>query len=247
MKLIPAIDIIKGTCVRLSQGDAKQQKRYEVTPLEVIRRFSEAGVEKVHIIDLEGAFSGKTKNRNTIQELVEMALVKIELGGGIRSLSDIESWLEEGVYQVILGTVAVTHPELVKKAVERFGPERIIVGVDVSSGKVATRGWKEVSDLSAEDFAARMEKFGVSRFIYTDIKSDGMMQGPDISALRRFVQSTRASVTAAGGIRSLEDVLSLQQLEDQGVDSVVVGKAIYEGKLEVREAVEVLNTKACPE
>jgi len=242
LKLIPAVDLMGGKCVRLCQGDVKQQTCYEISPLEVIQQFYLAGVEKVHVVDLDGAFSGKIKNREIIKQIVEKFLVKIELGGGIRSMHDIKMWLENGIDQVILGTAAVTYPELVKKAVDRFSSDRIIVGVDVHSGKVAIQGWKNVSAIRAEDFAVSMEKAGVSRFIYTDIKTDGMMQGPDITSLRTFVQSTEVSVTAAGGISSLEDILKIQKLENQGVDSVVVGKAIFEGKLEVKETVEVLST-----
>ena len=237
MHIIPAIDLMQGECVRLSQGDAGQKTRYTISPLDVVRQFYEDGAEKVHIVDLDGAFSGKTKNRKVIGKITKTCPVKIELGGGIRSIADINMWLENGIDQVILGTAAVIHPELVQEAVNRFSSERIIVGVDVKAGTVATQGWKNVSEMSAENFAVRMEKAGVTRFIYTDIKSDGMMQGPDIPSVQRFVQSTNASVTAAGGIRSIRDILDLQKLEDQGVDSVVVGKAIYEGKLDVAEAI----------
>ncbi|MFO7891510.1 MAG: 1-(5-phosphoribosyl)-5-[(5-phosphoribosylamino)methylideneamino]imidazole-4-carboxamide isomerase [bacterium] len=243
MQIIPAIDLMKGECVRLSQGDAGQKTSYSISPLKVIRQFYKAGVEKVHIIDLEGAFSGRTKNKEVIKKIIETSKVTFELGGGIRSIADIEMWIDNGIDQVILGTAAVTHPELVQEAVHRFGSQRIIVGVDVRSGKVATQGWKNVSSMRAEDFAETMEKAGVSRFVYTDIKSDGMMQGPDISSLKKFVRSTKASVTAAGGIRSIQDIIELQQLEGQGVDSVVVGRAIYEGKLDVREAVRCIRKK----
>jgi len=241
MQIIPAIDLMGGRCVRLSQGDARQKTCYDVSPPEVVRQFYEDGAEKVHIIDLDGAFSGKTRNRNEIKRIVETCPVKIELGGGIRSIDDIVMWFENGIDQVILGTAAVTHPELVQKAVDRFSAERIIVGVDVRSGKVATQGWNNVSAMSAEDVAFRMVNAGVTRFIYTDIKSDGMMQGPDIPSLQKFVQSTNAFVTAVGGIRSVQDILDLQKLEDQGVDSVVVGKAVYEGKLDVAEAIRFLR------
>ncbi len=241
MELIPAIDIRHGKCVRLVQGDPDRETQYDTSPLEVVRQYSDAGVSRIHLVDLDGAIEGTTSNEGIIREIVRESDMDIELGGGIRSLKRIAFWLNTGVSQVILGTVAVREPELVEEAVERFGSGSIIVGIDVKTGKVATHGWKETSDLTANRFASQMEKSGVERFIFTAIETDGMMKGPNMKALQRFAAGTRGSVTASGGVRNLNDLLALTSLEQYGVDSAIVGKAIYEGALDVAEAVERLG------
>ncbi|HKJ67637.1 MAG TPA: 1-(5-phosphoribosyl)-5-[(5-phosphoribosylamino)methylideneamino]imidazole-4-carboxamide isomerase [bacterium] len=242
MQLIPAIDIRDGACVRLLQGDPDQQINYASgSPVEVARHFATSGAEKIHVIDLDGAIEGTSLNERVVEEILDAVPVKIELGGGIRSLERMRFWLNLGIGQVILGTVAVTRPELLDAAIREFGAERIIVGIDARDGKVATHGWQSVSAETDVDFARQMIELGVRRFVYTAIETDGMLAGPNLDALERFAESVDATVTASGGIRDLSDIRILQQAGIPRVDSVIVGRAIYEGTLDVAEAVAVLQ------
>lgn len=241
MQLIPAIDIRDGQCVRLKQGKSESQTVYDASPVRVAKRFYEAGATKIHIVDLDGAFERESNNGTIISEILSEIPVEIELGGGIRTLANIESWLQQGVHQVILGTVAVQRPVLVEDAVTQFTANQIIVGIDTHKGMVATHGWQQSSDLRATEFAKTMTDIGVRRFIYTAIHTDGMMTGPAIPELKRFSSATPAKVTASGGVRNFEDVTALKSLEKYGVDSVIAGRAIYEGTLDLEKAVSALK------
>ncbi len=241
MLLIPAIDIRNGQCVRLLQGDPDLQIDYDPSPVRIARNFSSAGAEKIHVIDLDGAIKGKSSNQEVVQQILGEVSLEIELGGGIRDLNRIEFWLEVGVAQVILGTVAVTEPDLVEQAIRIFGSDHIIVGVDARDGKVATHGWQSVSVVSDDRFARQMEERGVVRFIYTAIETDGMLSGPNLEALRRFAGSTDAAVTASGGIRNMKDLLTLESENIPGIDSVIVGRAIYEKQIDVQKAIRMLT------
>lgn len=241
MQLIPAIDIRGGKCVRLTQGDPSRQTDYSDSPVQIAQQFADAGAEKIHVVDLDGAIEGESENQAVIRDIVDSVPAKIELGGGIRALEHIENWLTIGVHEVILGTVSVKEPEIVRTAVDAFGSQHVVVGVDARDGKVATHGWQKVSGETATDFARKMEDMGVRRFIFTAIETDGMMTGPALDSLRAFAESTTAAVTASGGVRNIDDVLSLRDLESSGVDSVIAGKAIYEGELNVAEAIQLLS------
>jgi len=241
MQLIPAIDIRNGECVRLIQGDPDRQIDYSNSPVDIARDFVRAGAEKIHVVDLDGALEGTSSNEQVVAEIVEAVPVKIELGGGIRTLDRMKFWLDLGVHQVILGTVAVQQPELVQKAIETFGSDSIIVGVDAREGKVATHGWKSVSEVQDTEFAQTMTGFGVNRFVYTAIETDGMLTGPNLKALRNFAGSTDAIVTASGGIGNIEDLKILLDAGIRNVDSVIAGRAIYENALDVSEAVQELK------
>jgi len=241
MQLIPAIDIRNKKCVRLRQGDPNEQTVFDESPLKVAREFAEAGATKIHIVDLDGAIENASHNAAIIREIVETLPLEVELGGGIRDFKTIEFWLAVGIDQVILGTVAIEKPTIVKKAVEAFGRDRIIVGIDTKGGNAATHGWQSISDRSAVSFAQKMTEVDVNRFIYTAIETDGMMSGPNVEELSGFAEAVPAKVTASGGIRSLEDILALWKYESLGIDSVIVGRAIYEGKVDVRETIEALS------
>ena len=241
MKLIPAIDIRNGQCVRLKQGDPNQQTNYEITPLEMAKSYYESGIQQIHIVDLDGAFAGENKNTSVVQEIINKVPVNIELGGGIRTLSKIKFWLKTGIHQVILGTAAIENLELVKQALEKFGEGRIIIGIDAKDGKVATHGWKNISEKMAIEFGENMVKLGITRFIFTDIKTDGMFTGPNIKALSDFANSVQIPVTASGGISTLDDLIKLKKIDSKLVDSVIVGRAIYENRFNVSEALQVLN------
>ena len=241
MELIPALDLRKGRCVRLSQGDPDRETCYETDPTKVVGDFIAYGARKLHLINLDGAFEEESVNPAVIERLVRDFDIKVELGGGIRTLEDIDFWLNKGVSQVILGTSAIETPDLVSQAIERFGSDAIIVGVDVKDDRVAVRGWREDSSLSPETFSGDMERRGVTRFIFTAVETDGMLCGPAKDALSRFAKSVTAKVTASGGVSSVEDILGLVDLEPDGVDSVIAGRAIYEGRLDLKEAFQVLN------
>ncbi len=241
MQLIPAIDIRGGICVRLTQGDPSRQTNYSDSPVQIAQQFADAGAKKIHVVDLDGAIEGESENRAVIRDIIDSVLANIELGGGIRNLEHIENWLAIGVHEVILGTVSVKEPEIVRTAVDTFGSQHVVVGVDARDGKVATHGWQKVSGETATDFGRKMEDMGIRRFIFTAIETDGMMIGPAMDSLRKFAEVTTATVTASGGVRNIEDVLALRDLESSGVDSVITGKAIYEGELDVAEAIQLLS------
>lgn len=244
MELIPALDLRKGRCVRLSQGDPDRETCYENDPSKVVAEFIAYGARKLHLVNLDGAFGEESDNPAVIERLMREFDINVELGGGIRTLEDIDFWLNKGVSQVILGTSAIEAPELVSQAIERFGCDAIIVGVDVKDNRVAVRGWREDSPLSPEAFSRDMEKRGVDRFIFTAVETDGMLCGPARDALSRFAKSVTARVTASGGVSCLDDILGLIDLEPDGVDSVIAGRAIYEGRLDLKEAFQVLNDLA---
>jgi phosphoribosylformimino-5-aminoimidazole carboxamide ribotide isomerase len=246
MELIPAIDIRKGRCVRLSQGDPNRETCYETDPSKIAAEFVACGARKLHLVNMDGAFGEKSDNPGIIERIIRPFDINVELGGGIRTLGDIDFWLNKGVSQVILGTSAIEDPELVSQAIERFGRDAVIVGVDVKDNRVAVRGWREESVLSPEAFSRDMEKRGVIRFIFTAVETDGMLCGPAREALSRFAKTVSAKVTASGGISGLKDILGLMDLEPDGVDSVIAGRAIYEGRLDLKEAFQVLH-KTKPE
>ena len=244
MELVPALDLRKGRCVRLSQGDPDRETCYETNPSKIVGDFIAYGARKLHLVNLDGAFGEESGNPAVIERLMREFDINVELGGGIRTLEDIDFWLNKGVSQVILGTSAIEAPELVSQAIKRFGRDAIIVGVDVKDGRVAVRGWREDSPLSPEAFSRDMESRGVTRFIFTAVETDGMLCGPAKDALSQFAKNVTAKVTASGGVSSMEDILGLMDLEPDGVDSVIAGRAIYEGRLDLKEAFQVLNDLA---
>ena len=241
MELIPALDLRKGRCVRLSQGDPNRETCYETDPSKIVAEFVACGARKLHLVNMDGAFGEESDNPGIIEGIIRAFDINAELGGGIRTLEDIDFWLSKGVSQVILGTSAIEIPDLVNKAIERFGRDAVIVGVDVKDNRVAVRGWREETALSPEAFSRDMEKRGVIRFIFTAVETDGMLCGPAREALSRFAKTVSAKVTASGGISSLKDILGLMDLEPDGVDSVIAGRAIYEGRLDLKEAFQVLH------
>ncbi|MGB0485939.1 MAG: 1-(5-phosphoribosyl)-5-[(5-phosphoribosylamino)methylideneamino]imidazole-4-carboxamide isomerase [bacterium] len=235
MKIIPAIDLKNGRCVRLIQGKEDQETVYGEDPVEIALSFEEQGAEQIHLVDLDGAFRGESKNLEQVKRIAQAVKVPLELGGGIRSLDDISRVFDFGVSFVIIGTIAVKNPKILEEAIERFG-NQLILGLDAKDGKVAVSGWVEITEFSDEEFAIQWKQFGIDRVIYTDIARDGMLTGPNLSSLRRMAISTGLKVTASGGVSSLDDLKQLAELERDGVDEVIVGKAIYERQLDLREA-----------
>lgn len=243
MKIIPAIDLKNGRCVRLLQGKEDQETVYGEDPVETALSFEEQGAEQIHLVDLDGAFRGESKNLEQVERIAQEVKIPLELGGGIRSLDDISRVFDLGVNFVIIGTIAVKNPRILEEAIQKF-ENQLILGLDAKDGKVAVSGWVEVTEFSDEEFANQWKQHGINRMIYTDIARDGMLTGPNLSSLRRIAISTGLKVTASGGVSSLDDLKQLVELERDGVDEVIVGKAIYERQLDLREACLWLNKLA---
>lgn len=240
MKLFPAIDIKDGQCVRLYQGDYSQMTVYASDPVEVARRWQEAGASWLHVVDLDGAQEGHPVNTALIARICQETALKVEVGGGLRTLEHIENTLAAGVERVILGTAVLTDRALLDQALQRWG-ERIVVGLDARAGLVAISGWRETSNVKATELARELSAAGVSRFIYTDIARDAAMQGPNLAALRSMLDALQGSATtliASGGVSSLED---LKQLAHLKVEGAIIGKALYVGAIDLAEAVRVIE------
>lgn len=241
MQILPAIDIIDGQCVRLTQGDYEKKTVYSADPVEVAKKFEAAGADFIHLVDLDGAKDGLPVNLETVRRIAKSVKTPLELGGGIRRLETIEEVLNAGVSRVIIGTSALEKPDLVISAVEKFGSDRVVVGIDAKKGLVAVRGWIVTTTKKAVDLAHEMVNCGVKRFIYTDIARDGLLEGPNLEELKRFTQAVGVSVIASGGVSRLEDIKNLMALESIGVEGAIIGKAYYEGKIELDEAVRVAH------
>ncbi len=240
MKLFPAIDIKDGKCVRLKQGKFSDVTVYCDEPYKVAKYFEECGADYIHLVDLDGALQGQTVNANAIKKIVEAVNIPVELGGGIRSHEDIQRILDLGVDRVIIGTKAVQNPEFVKEAVEKFGSERIVVGVDAKNGMVAISGWEEVSNVTAIDLCNQMKSMGVKTIIYTDISKDGMLTGPNVEQTKLLSDATGLDIVASGGMSKMDDLVALSE---QNIYGAIIGKAIYENKIDLVEAVGLFKAK----
>ena len=234
MLVLPAVDIRGGRCVRLIQGAVDQERVYLDDPVASARRWEADGAPWVHVVDLDGAFSGRPVNTEVILRLISAVRIPVEVGGGVRTLEAVERLLGEGAARVILGTAAISSPEMLTEASRRFG-ERIAVAVDARDGRVATEGWVKTTAETASAVAARVEEAGVRRIIYTDIGRDGMLQGPNRAAFEAILHAVRIPVVASGGISSVEDLHSLRRLEPLGLEGVIVGRALYEGRVRLRD------------
>ncbi|MFP4227550.1 MAG: 1-(5-phosphoribosyl)-5-[(5-phosphoribosylamino)methylideneamino]imidazole-4-carboxamide isomerase [Salinivenus sp.] len=229
--LIPAVDVRNGRCVQLRQGDYDDETVYFEDPVKMAKLWRVQNARTLHVVDLDAARGEGDHNRDVIHDMCEALDIPVQLGGGIRSMDQIEAALTMGVYRVILGTAAVRNPDLVDEALERFSAQRVVVGVDAQDGEVRVQGWTEGSGLDAVDFAQEMEARGVRRFVYTDISRDGTMDGPNIQAYRTLGRHlTKAKITASGGVGGYDDLLDIQTLHPYGVDSVIVGTALYENR-----------------
>ena len=241
MIVIPAIDLKNGQCVRLLQGRKSDVTVYNEDPVGVAREFAAAGAEMIHVVDLDGAFNeAGSPNRAMVKRIVETVDVPVEFGGGIRTLDDVQQLCDAGVARVVLGTLAAETPELLKEFVSRFS-SRICVGIDARDGRVMTRGWEAATPVMAVDLARAVVDFGVERIIYTDIARDGMLSGPNIEQTLAVVRAADVYVTASGGVSSLDDIKRLRDAEEPRLDSVIVGKALYEGKFKLEEALSVAS------
>ncbi len=240
IEILPAIDIRGGNCVRLDQGRLERETIFSHEPVSMARIWEKKGATRLHIVDLDGAFQGIPKNLDIVIKIAQTVKIPIQLGGGIRSLEAIDKILAKGIDRVVLGTIAFENIQLVKMAVLKYN-KKIAVGVDASNGKIAIKGWKEVTSQDAFIFAKELENIGLSTIIYTDISKDGMMEGPNIKSIRKIAKSTKMSVIASGGISTLEDLKNIKKLEKNGVTGVIIGKALYTGAFELEEALKIVK------
>ena len=234
MIIFPAIDILDGNCVRLIQGDYNQEKVYGDSPVDMAKQWEEKGAEYIHIVDLNGAKTGKSMNKDIIQEIAATVSIPVQVGGGIRSLATIKEYIEAGVSRVIIGTAAINDQLFLQKAVQQYG-EKIAVSIDARGGFVATDGWTDTSDVAAIDLVKKLEELGVKTIVYTDIAKDGMLQGPNLSEQQAINEATTMNVIASGGVTTKEDVQNLKSLNVYGT---IIGKALYDGKLDFESLME---------
>ena len=240
MILFPAIDLKDGNCVRLRQGDMDQATVFSTDPAAQARAFEAQGFEWLHLVDLDGAFAGKPVNALAVAQILEAVRIPAQLGGGIRNLATIEAWLGEGIARVILGTVAVRDPALVREACAKF-PGCIAVGIDARDGKVAIEGWAETSELSALELARRFEDVGVAAIVYTDIARDGVLQGLNLEATALLANAISIPVIASGGLASIEDVRKLLAPDYAMLAGAIAGRALYDGRLDAAEALTLIG------
>ena len=238
MIIIPAVDLKEGRCVRLSQGRMDQESVYSEHPVEMAKHWESKGAERLHIVDLNGAVTGKPIHRSLIKQITQSLRIPVEVGGGIREIATIEDYLSSGVRWVILGTAAFQNRSLVEEACRQF-PERVILGIDAREGKVAIQGWNEVVSLEAVALAEQFEGAGLSAIIFTDIERDGMSTGLNFESTRRLSASTSIPVIASGGVSRIEDIEHLLEWESEGVIGVIVGRALYTEQLDLEEAIKL--------
>ncbi len=235
MIIYPAIDIKNGKCVRLTQGLADQEKVYYDSPVEAAKMWQAQGATWLHVVDLDGALGGRALNQGILRDMMNQIEIPIQIGGGIRSLTDIEVWLNLGAARVILGTKALDDPPMVREALKRF-QDQIVVSIDAKDGMVTTEGWVKTSTLKAVEFARELEEQGVKRIVYTDISRDGMLTGPNFEALGQLKEAVAVEIIASGGIASLQDLLKLKEMNLGGA---IVGKALYEGCIDLKKLGEL--------
>ena len=242
MLIIPAIDIKGGKCVRLFQGRMDKETVYSDDPVSVAKRWENEGAEFLHLVDLDGAVSGVPKNKEIIGNIIKAVKIPVEVGGGIRNIDSIKEYISMGAQKVIIGTTALENPELVHEACKMHS-DKIMVGIDAKNGQVAVRGWKDVTGTSASALAKKFEGMGVSGIIYTDISRDGTLSGPNIDSIKSFAESIDTPVIASGGVSNINDIKNIMKLTKRGVTGVIVGKAIYSGTVNLREAIELCSHK----
>ncbi len=238
MKLFPAIDIKNGQCVRLRQGSFQDILVYSDIPLKIAKQWEACGASFIHIVDLDGALVGHSVNDEVIQSIVKELAIPVQVGGGIRTIKDIENKLSLGIERVIIGTKAVKDPAFIKEAVSTFGPRRIVIGIDAKDGMVAIEGWEKLSSYHAISLAQEMKKYGVQTIVYTDISKDGMLQGPNIEHTKELAEATGLNIIASGGVSSLKD---LEMLQEAGIYGAIIGKALYENQIDLKKAVSLFE------
>jgi phosphoribosylformimino-5-aminoimidazole carboxamide ribotide isomerase len=241
MILYPAIDLKDGACVRLKQGDMDRATVFNDSPADQARQFAEAGCDWIHVVDLNGAFAGKPVNAAAVAAILGAVGVPVQLGGGIRDMATIDDWLDRGIARVVLGTVALRDPDLVRRACRAY-PGRIAVGIDAKGGRVAVQGWAETAEITAPELAMRFEDAGVAAIIYTDIDRDGLLGGANVEATAALARAISTPVIASGGVASLDDIRALKAHEIDGIAGVISGRALYDGRIDLKAAITLLKS-----
>jgi len=239
MIIFPAIDIKDGVCVRLIKGDYRQITSYENTPIDQAIKYFQNGFNNIHIVDLDGAIHGKPVNSILIREIIKKVKLRNKNGGGIRTIDDISRWMELGVDKVVMGTAAVENIELLKTACNKF-KNKIAVSLDVKNGLIALSGWKKQTNIAAVDFIKKIQNFGVSRIIYTDIYKDGTKQGPNIKDAVELSSKVKIPLVISGGVSSIEDIKKIKSLNNSNIEGVIVGKSIYDGDIKISDLTELI-------
>ena len=239
MIIFPAIDIKDGVCVRLIKGDFRQITSYENTPIEQAVKYFQNGFNNIHIVDLDGALHGRPVNSILIKEIIKKVKSNIQIGGGIRTIEDISRWIELGIDKVVMGTAAVENIKLLETACKKF-PNKIAVSLDVKDGLIALSGWKKQTNISATDFIKKIENFGVSRIIYTDIYKDGTKQGPNIEDAVELSSKVKIPLVISGGISSVKDIKKIKSLNNPNIEGVIIGKAIYDGDIQIGDLAKLI-------
>jgi phosphoribosylformimino-5-aminoimidazole carboxamide ribotide isomerase len=240
MQIIPAVDIMNGKCVRLKQGRMNEETIFSSNPAEMARKWADYGIALLHVVDLDGAFQKTPKNTQSIQEIITSIDIPVQVGGGIRNLSTIQKYLEMGVRRVVLGTEAMRNPEQVAEFCAKF-PDQIVIGIDAKKGMVAIEGWTETTSVTAIDLAKQFENSGVAAINFTDIHRDGMQTGPNIEATKALAEAISIPVVASGGVSTIKDIENLVRIADYGVVGVICGRSLYEGTLDLSEAMKISN------
>ncbi len=243
MIVIPAVDIKNGKCVRLLQGRMDQVTVFSDDPTAMAHKWESVGAELIHVVDLDGAVQKSPQNIKTIKRIVDRLHIPIQVGGGIRDVNTIEMYLESGVQRVVIGTAAIRHPELIKNACRKF-PNRIVIGIDARNGLVAIEGWVQTTQIQAVELASQFEDCGVAAINFTDIQRDGMMTGPNIEQTQRLAEQISIPVVASGGVSRLKDIENLLPLEKVGVTGVITGKALYDGRLDLKAAIQLTQSSS---
>ena len=240
MKIFPAIDIKDKKCVRLIKGDFENKTEYETSPIDQAGRYKDYGFKNLHIVDLDGALTGKIVNLNIIQKIINKYDLKIEIGGGVRSLDSIKQYIDAGVEKVILGSGAIKNKELLKEACEKFKGQ-IALGLDAKDGNLSVSGWRENLNIKALDFLKEVNSYGVSRIIYTDINRDGMKTSPNFNETVKIAEFSNCPVVISGGVSSINDIKKAKELKNKKIEGIIVGKAIYDGDIKLDELAKEIN------
>ena len=240
MKILPAIDIKDKKCVRLVKGDFDNKTEYKISPVDQAVKYKDHGFKNLHIVDLDGALSGEIVNLDIIQEIIKKSDLKIEVGGGVRNINSIKEYTDAGVEKVILGSAAIKNKNFLKEACEKF-PNQIALGLDAKDGYLSVSGWKENSNLLTLDFLKEVNDFGASRLIYTDINRDGMKQSPNFEETKKVADTSNCPVIISGGVSSIADIKKAKELNNNNIEGIIVGKAIYDGDINLDELVKELD------
>lgn len=241
MKIIPAIDIQNGNCVRLKQGDFSQETIFHDNPVDMAKKWVEEGAERLHLVDLDGARLGSPVNIKIVSDICKsIPNIPIQIGGGIRDIETAERYLETGASFIIIGTKAVENPNFIKELCNKF-PGKIIVGVDAKNGEVATDGWKSISNRNVVELSKEFEGYGVTEIVYTDIEKDGMMKGLNINATLNLAKNVNIPIIASGGVSCIEDINKISAYIDSGISGIIIGRALYEKKISIEEAKKIFS------